>query len=468
VGPFERGGGMRRLVIGFAGLAVIVILGVALDRAIRLASIGAAYKAKMLCSGVFVSGRDPQALLADLEVDDLAMLRYVSASIDRASGSVTATLLGIVTRRAVYRDGLGCALAFDRRTPDGTATRGDAREATATTISPSQRAEDTPAADIPDRTRLDTVLQHAFDEPNPLGLRRTRAIVIAHGGHIVAERYAAGIGPETPLIGWSMTKSVMNALAGILVKDGRLSLDGRVSVPEWGNADDPRGPITLDQLLRMSSGLQFDEDMSDPQRDVIHMLLGAGDTAAYAAGKRLTSTPGTAWQYSSGTTNILARVIRNVLADDRDYWAFPHRALFKPLGMTGAVMETDAAGTFIGSSFMFATARDWARFGMLYLQDGVWDGRRILPEGWVAYTRSPAPSDSRRHYGAHFWLAVPDEYRGKDEGLPEDAFHAAGHEAQFVTVVPSRHAVIVRLGLTRYADAWDHVSFVRDVLAALE
>ena len=275
----------RRLVIGLAGLAVIVVLGVALDRTIRLASIGAAYKAKMLCSGVFVSGREPQALLTDLEVDDLAMLRYVSASIDRAEESVTATVLGVVSRHAVYRDGLGCALALDGRTPEGKIREAGVREIVTRAVSLFGHSDDAPAADGSGRSRLDIVLQHAFDEPNPLRLRRTRAIVIAQNGHIVAERYAAGIGAQTPLIGWSMTKSVINALAGILVKDGRLSLDGPVPIPEWGQPGDPRGQITLDQLLRMSSGLQFDEDMSDPQADVIHMLLGAGDVAAYATGE---------------------------------------------------------------------------------------------------------------------------------------------------------------------------------------
>jgi CubicO group peptidase (beta-lactamase class C family) len=178
--------------------------------------------------------------------------------------------------------------------------------------------------------------------------------------------------------------------------------------------------------------------------------------------------PGTIWQYSSGTSNIVARVIRESFGNDAEYLAFPRRALFDPLGMDGALIETDAAGTFVGSSHMYATARDWARLGMLYLQDGVWRGERILPEGWVAYSRSPAPADPVKRYGAHFWLRVPIEYCASGTALPPDLFHAAGHEAQFVTVVPSRDAVIVRLGRTRYPDAWNHCVFVRDVLAALD
>jgi hypothetical protein len=174
------------------------------------------------------------------------------------------------------------------------------------------------------------------------------------------------------------------------------------------------------------------------------------------------------WSYSSGTTNIITYAIRHVIGDS-NYLEFPRRALFDRLGMTSAVMETDAAGTFVGSSFMYATARDWARFGLLYLRDGVWAGERILPEGWVAYTRTPAPNAPDQQYGAHFWLRIPEEFRcgGDRPPLPADAFHAIGYEGQFVTIIPSRELVLVRLGLTRYPCAYDHQVFVHSVLAAI-
>jgi CubicO group peptidase (beta-lactamase class C family) len=156
-----------------------------------------------------------------------------------------------------------------------------------------------------------------------------------------------------------------------------------------------------------------------------------------------------------------------VINDDAMYAGFPHRALFDRIGMSSALIEADASGAFIGSSFGYATARDWARLGMLYVNDGMWNGHRILPEGWVAYTRSPAPADPLRRYGAHVWLKVADEYSG-DAVLPADAFHAIGHAGQFVTMIPSANLVVVRLGLTRYPDAWDHTAFVRDVLMALD
>jgi CubicO group peptidase (beta-lactamase class C family) len=314
-------------------------------------------------------------------------------------------------------------------------------------------------------------LDAAFSEPGPLRLRRTRAVVVVYNGRIIAERYAPGFSRYTPLIGWSMTKSVINALIGILVKEGRLKLQDRTLIPEWREPGDPRGDITLDQLLRMSSGLTFNEDYTNPLKDVIYMLLGTGDMAAYAAKKPLQTKPGCKWEYSSGTTNILARILRDRLSDRAfDHLTFPRRALFDPLSMSSAVMEPDASGTFVGSSFMYASARDWARFGLLYLNDGVWAGERILPEGWVAYSRTPTTLSPHGEYGAHFWLDIPSYYKtGESRGisLPSDAFHAAGHEGQFITIIPSRKLVVVRLGLTRLKGAWDQKLFIGKILEAI-
>ena len=422
---------------------------------VRVVSILAAYKAKMLCSEVLLAHRDPQAVMTELEVDDLVPLRYINASVDSSAHTTSASVAGLLHHAAFYRDQRGCVLRFE--------------SSPAMTASPDrQHSEpaDTLLSDV--NHALDPVLQRAFAEPDPGRLRRTRAVVVVQNGRIVAERYAPGFTPETPLIGWSMTKTVINALVGILVKDGRLAVNRPAPVPEWQSADDPRRAITLDQLLRMSSGLSFDESPWNPVSDVTVMLLGRPDAGLYAARKSLAATPGTVWQYSSGTTNIISRALRAAIHDDAMYAEFPRRALFDKIGMTSsALIETDASGAFIGSSFGYATARDWARLGMLYINDGVWEGQRILPEGWVAYTSTPAPADPRKHYGAHVWLKVADEYSG-DAVLPADAFHAIGHAGQFVTMIPSAHLVVVRLGLTRYPDAWDHTAFVRDVLTALE
>jgi CubicO group peptidase (beta-lactamase class C family) len=419
----------------------------------RAAAILVAYKAKQVCSGVFVAGRDADAVIEELAVDDLELLRYVEASIDPAAKAVRASTLGLITRTAAYRGSAGCALVFD----SSASAPQDVR-------APAADAEGVPAE--PDG-RLSSVLAQAFVEPDLTRPRRTRAVVVVHDGKVVGERYAGDVSADTPLLGWSMTKSVTNALIGILVGAGTLSLDGPVPIPQWKSAGDPRRAITLDHLLRMSSGLHFDEDGIGPFSDVLYMLLRERDMAGFAIDNPLDAPPGTRWQYSSGTSVILARVMRNAIGNDDDYAAFPRRALFDPLGMSSAVIEADAAGTFVGSSLMYATARDWARFGTLYLQDGVWNGQRILPDGWVRYSTTPAPADPQRRFGAHVWLQVPDGYRPGNARLPADAFHATGHQGQFVTIVPSRRAVIVRFGATRYRDAWDQAAFTRDVLAAL-
>ena len=207
--------------------------------------------------------------------------------------------------------------------------------------------------------------------------------------------------------------------------------------------------------------------MNSLNSDVIRMLFTSDDMAAFAAARDLAAPPGTRWAYASGTTLIIARAIRNVLGSDSAYVRFPRETLFDRIGMSSAVIETDAAGTFVGSSLMYATARDWARFGQLYLNDGTWSGERILPDGWVEFTRTPAPADSSRSYGAHFWLGVPSDPASPATALPDGSLQAAGHEGQYLTILPSHGAVIVRLGRTRYGEAWDQAAFIHAVVDVL-
>jgi CubicO group peptidase (beta-lactamase class C family) len=326
----------------------------------------------------------------------------------------------------------------------------------------SQKARTTPNLSV------NRVVDGAFTEPNPKRRRRTRALLVVRDGEIIAERYAAGFSETTPLAGWSMTKSVLNALVGILVGERRLSLNDRALVPEW-QPPDPRAGITLEDLLRMRSGLKFSEVYSDFSSDVIEMLFNRPDAAAYAAAQPLAVASGSLWSYASGTTNILSAIVRRVVGD-ADYLEWPRRVLFEPLGMTSAILEPDASGTFVASSFMLATARDWARFGQLFAQDGVWNGTRILPEGWVAFSTTPTPQSLHGNYGAHWWLAVPADMGGgtpSSRRIPADAFFAIGHEAQLLTVIPSLRLVIVRLGLSIHIEAWNHPAFLAELIEAL-
>jgi CubicO group peptidase (beta-lactamase class C family) len=318
---------------------------------------------------------------------------------------------------------------------------------------------------------LAAALDRAFDEPGgPEQTRRTRAVLVVYRGRLIAERYAPGFDANMPFLGWSMAKSVTNAMVGVLAGQGLLDIHTPAPVPQWRGTDDPRGRITLDQLLRMSSGLEFDE-IYTPLRDAARMLYTSTDFAAYAARKPLAAPPDSRWHYSSGTANIVAGIVRRAVEQQTPrYYAFFYRKLFHRIGMYSVVMEPDPSGTFVGSSYIWATARDWARFGQLYLQDGVWEDRRILPEGWAAYTVTPAPAAPRGEYGALFWLNAGPA-GGPSRRLwpraPRDAFAAQGFRAQKLFIIPSREVILVRFGATSGHGAWDSDAFIADVLAAL-
>jgi CubicO group peptidase (beta-lactamase class C family) len=314
---------------------------------------------------------------------------------------------------------------------------------------------------------LESALDVAFSEPAETSHRQTRALVVLHHGQIVAERYAPGFSRDTPLIGWSMTKSVINTLAGMLVGDGVLSLDDPAPVPEWQSEDDPRKQITVRHLLQMSSGLDF-EEVYEPGSDATNMLFTAYSAAGYAAAAPLGHEPGTLWYYSSGTTNILARIFRDsvggTLAAAQD---FASNRLFEPLGITSMVLESDASGSPVGSSFSYATARDWARLGQFWLQDGQWNGVRLLPKGWMQWSTSSAPAAKMGQYGAQFWLnaGLEGEHRAFP-GLPASMYFAHGFNSQIVAVFPEQELVVVRLGFTTDG-SWDDNAFLSSVLAAL-
>jgi hypothetical protein len=287
----------------------------------------------------------------------------------------------------------------------------------------------------------------------------------------VAERYAPGFHPAMPLPGWSMTKALTGALAGVLVREGRLSLDTGALLPEWSVPGDARTAITLDHLLRMTDGLDFDEREGAPLSDTTIMLLAVPGAAQFASGKPAARAPGSHWRYANGTSNALMQVLRRAHGGTGEaFAAWPRRALFEPLGMHSALVELDARGMPVGSSFMWASPHDWARFGQFLLQDGVWDGRRVLPAGWMRYMTTVTPQSGEHGFGAHLWLRVPAAWRGPDAArppLPADAFHLTGHEGQLISVIPSRRLVVVRLGLTRTPKAWDHERFLAQVLDAL-
>jgi CubicO group peptidase (beta-lactamase class C family) len=464
----------RRLLLALTG-TVVLALGVGGYYVHRLILIGAAYDAKMLCSGVFVSGRDAATVEhEDIAANQHSVLQLIRARVDRQQRSVSAGLFGLPQREAVFRDGLGCTLAIgvtaDQLRADSTGMVASRRIRTDRPWPEGDAVELRHIARAINTEALYAALDAAFTEPDPTRPRRTRAVVVVYDGRIVAERYAPGFSLDTPQIGWSMTKSVTGALVGVLVGEGKLALNQPAPVSEWRQSSDPRGAITLDQLLRMNSGLAFDENYGAPLSDVVYMLLGTRDMAAYAIAKPLVAAPGSTWHYSTGTSNILARIVHDTGGISAEAQrSFPRRALFDRIGMTSAVLEPDASGIYAGSSFMYASARDWARFGLLCLRDGLWNGAQILPPGWVKYSRTPTTQSPDNEFGAHLWLRVPEPYyraAGMRPTLPSDAFHIVGHHAQFVSVVPSRKLVVVRLGLSA-PWTWDQEEFLVQILRAV-
>ncbi len=315
-----------------------------------------------------------------------------------------------------------------------------------------------------DGDKLDEAVSYALTttgtEQDRAGIR-TDGFVIIHHGCLVAEGYARGFTRDTPHLAWSMSKSVTNALYGIAVRQGLVTMESPAA-KYYPLLDGPvRGQITLEHLMFMSSGLEWSEgyEASPLKSSVIAMLYTSGrdDMAAFTASRPVEFPPGTVWEYSSGTTNLLMGILKEVLGPER-YPRYPWEELFDPLGMTSAVFERDGSGTFVGSSYFYATPRDMARFGYLYLQEGVWKGRRLLPEGWVTYstriapayrTMDPALREPGMHPGGHWWLNQPDSSSGLGvpySGVPEDAFAALGHWGQSIVVVPSLDLVIVRTG----------------------
>lgn len=434
------------------------------------AHVGAGFAAKVACSLAFDSGQGIAGAVSEYIGAETAPLGALLAFSAEPHGT-QATALGVVRVRAIHRPGLGCTLL-----PAGDAglvlPRG--LETTRRTLDPQvpwPAGGAGPAAPAP--PEIEAAIDRAFAEPPPASghVRRTTAVVVAHDGRLVAERYAPGYGPTTPMLSWSMAKSVLAALVGIAVGDGRLALRERAPVAEWASEDDPRHAITLDQLLRMSSGLGWDEHYG-AVNDVSRMLFTAPDTGAFAARSPLVAAPDTVWSYSSGTSNIVARILREQAGNDLA--AMVHAAnerLFDPAGMTSAFFEPDVSGSFIGSSFAFMTARDWARFGELHRQDGMASGQRLLPEGWVRYVTTPTPAAPEGQYGAHWWLNAgdpKDRSRRPWPSLPTDTYAARGHSGQYVVVVPSAKLVVVRLGLSEPDDGDDGaVELVAATIAAL-
>lgn len=435
------------------------------DRAIRVAT-GAV--ADAVCAKTFVSGLDPQAVFTEsMDRPGIRRLRWLMRyRLDRAQKTVEASVLGLLGSRAAFHDGFGCVLLHGSKEPYLLKSDVDAlRMPKNPPLLPEIAG---PAVVEPADPALKAALDHAFEEPASPPFRRTKAVVVVHQGKVIAERYADGVGVDTPLLGFSMTKSVVNALLGILTLQGRITPSLPAPIPEWRGATDPRREIEVEHLMRMTTGLALDETNSgfDPS----NQMYLYDDMAGFAVTAPLIAPPGTRWHYSSATTQLLARIIRDIVGGPEQTLALAWRELFNPLGMRRVTIEFDASGTLQGSANMLASARDWARFGLLYLHDGEIGGRRILPDDWVGFSAS-ATLDT--DYGAGFWTNRSDHPHARGLvrlGIPRNAFFASGYLGQRVVILPTQHLVIARLGdsVDPTGDIRGLGRLVKEVIAAVD
>lgn len=391
------------------------------------------YSAKNLASDVFVSGREP----ADVEALDLnfSFIKFTRNKVDFENHTVTSRFLWSKSQ-ALYREGYGVTLLRGKNAmarlqaqkyPDVVNIPGPE------TLLPGDPALTARLAPIA-KALVD---EHAYNG-TPF------AFIVVHQDGVVAERYREGITADTRLLSWSMGKSFTNALVGIMAGDGLVDIHAPMDIPEWQG--DGRAAITLSDLMQMQSGLEWNENYGT-RSDVNLMLHREENMGLFALSKPLMAKPGTHWYYSSGSTNIIVRYLRGRFASEVEFLQYIHERLFDPLGIDNPCFEPDMSGTPVGSSYLYATARDFARLGHMYLHDGCVGEERLLPEHWVEYTTTPA-SDSKDGYGACFWLN-----RGKTyPSAPEDMYSCQGHDGQMIFIIPSKELVVVVLGYSPKPD----------------
>jgi CubicO group peptidase (beta-lactamase class C family) len=432
--------------------------------------LGLAGYAKVMCSAVFVSGRDPAEAVKNSGYFFMpnGEPEKVTYTVDRDRRAVTMTF-GSITRSARLYGDQGCII--DRPGKPGI----EFKPVAVKTSLPDAMSQDWPMGDrlpstpLPaeiDRAKLDAAVEAAFA---PAGL--TAGLVIVHKGRVIAERYMPGITKDTQLESWSMGKSITSTLFALLVKDGIYTLEQPAPVREWQTPGDPRGKIRNIDLLRMSSGLRFiatqDSDYSPDKGypDHFYIYTGAVNAFDYSVNVPLQFPTNTEGRYRNCDPLTIGLLIKQaVMKRGEEYLTYPQRALFDRIGIRRQVLETDPWGNFLLTGYDYGTPRNWARIGLLYLQDGMWQGTRILPEGWAKFVSTPAPAWKQNNYGGLFWVNGNGQWN-----LPRDAYFAAGAGGQWTFVVPSHDLVVARMGHYRGAGAGQRAlnAAFKELLAAL-
>lgn len=449
---------MNKIVKNLLWLLLIAIVITGAVWAWKRLPIITAYAAKNMCSCVFVADRNPESVTEE----DLSFfpISLATTKVNYDEQSVTSSLFGLVKRKAVYRNGLGCAVVIDY--PEEQIKYQSRPVLSPPSITPDtpwplgDRLPDTLPGGI-DHEMLKAAVNNAFDSPDSDPKLKTQAVVVVYDNCIVAEQYAEGFDIYTECVGWSMTKSITNALIGIMVKNGKLDIYKSTGIDAW--EQDERNKITIDNLMHMNAGLQWVENYFNLS-DVTKMLYMRGDMYRYSITAPAKYKPDSVWYYASGMASILSGLIRKKIGNDNEYLAFPYTELFYRTGMMNTQLETDPSGNFVASSYCFATPRDWARFGMLYLNNGIFEGDTILPDWWVKYITTPAKG-SDGIYGAFIWLWNQTKF----PDVPKDMYFCDGFLGQRIFIIPSKKLVIVRVGYSM--KNFDMNLFLKNIINAI-
>ena len=414
------------------------------------------YSAKNMSSSVFVAKRTLE--ITDSQDNNFGPINLADDQVDYEHKSAEASVYGFMKRRAIYRDGVGSVLVVDGFNEGEEYLKPNrVKLENGLSFPYGQRDQKDTVFGNVNYNILKSVVDNSFDAENE-SLKRTRAVLVIYKDQIIAEKYADGFDQNSKMLGWSMTKSITSAVIGILEKKGKVSLNQDNLFEDWKN--DERSKITLNNLLQMNSGLEWVEDYNT-MSDVTKMLFLEKDMTKTQLEKPLVGDPDNSWNYSSGTTNLLSGFIRNQFKTHQEYLDFWYKELIDEIGMNSMLIETDLSGNYVGSSYGWATPRDWAKFGLLYLHNGIWDGEQILNEDWVNYSVT-ATNNSNNGYGAQFWLNKGGRYLS----APKDMYSCNGYQGQRVFIIPSKDLVIVRMGLTENSN-FDFDNFLKGILNSI-
>ncbi|MBC7525420.1 MAG: serine hydrolase [Flavobacterium sp.] len=395
------------------------------------------FSAKSIASGHFIDHRKQEII--EKGDNDIDLISLAKNKINDSEKFATASVFGLKERKAIYREGLGATLidaTFDVSRPFETPKRFKLNS-NLTYPYGNVEPKDTVFEDV-DYKKLGNAIANAFDKKGEK-IKRTRSIVVLYKGKLLTEKYDSDFNKNSKLLGWSMTKSITGTLFGILQKQGKIDIMKPAPIKEWQK--DERAIITVNDLLHMNSGLEWDEHY-DKICDATTMLFQSSDMGKVQLEKRAQFPPNLHWNYSSGTTNLLSKILRSQFKTHQEYLDFWYSSLIDKIGMNSMIVETDMAGNFVGSSYGWATTRDWAKFGQLYLNKGKWNGEQIFDETWAKYVATPT-NTSNGNYGAQFWLNAGKKF----PDTPKDMYYASGFQGQMIAILPTQNLVIVRIGL---------------------